>query len=244
MDNQDICQDHPCRPPVCFINSNYLFMKRYPIIIFTIALFLTFSACQNNASKTETDHSSTDSNDMDMSSMSMNSFMQSGMDKMMNDMHQMEMTGNIDNDFAMMMKSHHQAAVDMAQVELESGKDNELKKMAQKIIDAQKLEINDLQYFLDNHKNPEKNYDPALKEQGFSKVMDQNMTMMMDMPKMDANFSTDKQFTQMMIPHHQSAVKMAEGFVQFGKDPELILMAKKIIAEQKMEIEQFKNWSE
>ncbi len=219
-------------------------MKTNALIISAIILVLNFSACQNNAFKTDAHHSTMDSNDMDMDSMSMNSGMQSGMDKMMTDMHQMEMTANIDNDFAMMMKSHHQAAVDMAHVELKLGIDGELKQMAQKIIDAQKSEINELQSFLDNHKNPEKNYNPAMKEQGFAKVMDQNMTMMMDMPKIDANSSTDKQFTQMMIPHHQSAVKMAEGFIRFGKDPKLISMAKKMITDQKMEIDQFKKWSE
>jgi len=219
-------------------------MKTNTLIIAALALTLGFSACQNNASKTETDHSSMDSTEMDMGLMSMNSGMQTGMDKMMTDMHQMEMTGNIDKDFAMMMKSHHQAAVDMSEEELESGKDDELKKMAQKIIDSQKSEINELQSFLDNHKSLEKNYDPAMKEQGFSKMMDQNMMMMMDMPKMEENSSTDKQYTLMMIPHHQSAVKMAEGYVQFGKDSGLISMARKMIADQKKEIEQFKKWSE
>ncbi|MEJ7694903.1 DUF305 domain-containing protein [Daejeonella sp.] len=219
-------------------------MKTNSLMIAAFTLTLSLSACQNNASKTETDHSSMDSNDMDMGSMPMNSGMQSGMDKMMNDMHKMEMTGNIDNDYAMMMKCHHQAAVDMAQVELESGKDDELKKMAQNIIDAQKSEISALQSFLDNHKNPEKNYDPVAEKKGFAKVMDQNMTMMMDMPKMDGDASTDKHFVQMMIPHHKGAIMMADGFVQFGKDPGLISMARKIIADQKMEIEQFKKWSE
>lgn len=219
-------------------------MKTKTVIIAAFTLTLSLSACQNNASKTEMDHSSMDSNDMDMGSMPMNSGMQSGMDKMMKDMHQMEMTGNVDSDYAMMMKSHHQAAVDMAQVELESGKDDDLKKMAQKIVDAQKSEISELQSFLDNHKNPEKNYDPAMKDKGFAKVMGQNMTMMMDMPKMDGNASTDKHFVQMMIPHHDGAIMMAEGFVQFGKDPGLISMARKIVADQKMEIDQFKKWSE
>jgi uncharacterized protein (DUF305 family) len=215
-------------------------MKTNTLIIGALVLSLSYSACQNNASKTDADHSSMDSSGMDMGSMPMGTAVKSGMDKMMTDMHQMEMTGNVDNDFAMMMKSHHQAAVDMAQAELESGKDEGLKKMAQNIIDAQKSEINELQSFLDNHKNPEKNYDPSMKEKGFSKVMDQNMTMMMDMPKMDESASTDKHFVQMMVPHHQGAIMMAEGFVQFGKDPGLIALAKKIIADQKMEIEQFK----
>ena len=219
-------------------------MKTNILITGALALSLCFTGCQNNASKSENDHSSMDSGDMDMGAMPMSSGMQPAMDKMMTDMHQMTMSGNVDHDFAMMMKSHHQAAVDMAQAELESGKNEELKKMAQKIIDAQKKEISELDSFLDKHKNPEKNYDPAMKDEGFSKVMNQNMTMMMDMPKMDHKSTTDEHFVQMMIPHHQGAVQMAEGFVQFGKDPVLISIAKKMIADQKMEIEQFKKWSD
>jgi uncharacterized protein (DUF305 family) len=64
------------------------------------------------------------------------------------------------------------------------------------------------------------------------------------MPKMHPDASTDKQFVQMMIPHHESAVQMSEGFIKHGKDQGLISMAKKIIADQKKEIEEFKKWDE
>lgn len=182
-----------------------------------------------------------DSTHMNMNS-SMNAGMMGGMDKMMKDMHAMEMTGNVDHDFAMMMKSHHQAAIDMAQAELGSGKDETLKQMAQKIIDAQQSEISDLEAFLNNTKDAAKNYDPAKKGEGFAKVMDKNMMMMMDMPKADESASTDHQFVDMMIPHHQSAVLMAEGFMKHGKDAKLVSMAKKMVADQNREIEEFKKW--
>jgi uncharacterized protein (DUF305 family) len=52
-------------------------------------------------------------------------------------------SGDADKDFAMMMISHHQGAIDMAEVELKYGKDAALKEMAKKIIDAQKKEIED-----------------------------------------------------------------------------------------------------
>lgn len=63
--------------------------------------------------------------------------------KMMTSMQDMKMSGDADKDFAMMMIPHHQGAVDMAEVELKFGKDAQLKAMAQKIIDAQKAEIED-----------------------------------------------------------------------------------------------------
>ena len=63
--------------------------------------------------------------------------MMSGMDNMQ----KMQMSGDTDRDFAMMMKIHHQGAVDMAQMELAHGKSPAMKAMAQKIIAAQKKEI-------------------------------------------------------------------------------------------------------
>jgi uncharacterized protein (DUF305 family) len=63
--------------------------------------------------------------------------MMSGMDSMKN----MQMSGNTDKDFAMMMKIHHQGALDMAQMELAHGKSPAMKDMAKKIIAAQKKEI-------------------------------------------------------------------------------------------------------
>ena len=63
--------------------------------------------------------------------------MMTGMDSMQ----KMSMSGDSDKDFAMMMKIHHQQALDMAQMELEHGKSPAMKTMAHKIIAAQKKEI-------------------------------------------------------------------------------------------------------
>ena len=63
--------------------------------------------------------------------------MKVGMETMQN----MEMSGDVDIDFAMMMKMHHQQALDMAKMELAHGKSPTMKAMAKKIITAQKKEI-------------------------------------------------------------------------------------------------------
>ena len=51
------------------------------------------------------------------------------------------MTGDADRDFAVMMKIHHQGAIDMAQAQLVAGKDPEMRKLAKEIIVAQRKEI-------------------------------------------------------------------------------------------------------
>lgn len=61
------------------------------------------------------------------------------------------LSGDADRDFATMMMSHHQGAIDMARVELEHGKDPELQAMAQKVIGDQSREVNELQGWLNRH---------------------------------------------------------------------------------------------
>ena len=67
---------------------------------------------------------------------------------MMKSMETMKMSGDTDRDFAMMMKVHHQGAIDMAQVELKNGKDAKMRAMAKRIIEAQQKEIKEFDQWL------------------------------------------------------------------------------------------------
>ena len=72
-----------------------------------------------------------------MGAADMKQSMKAGMDSM----HNMQTTGDMDKDFAMMMKMHHQQALDMAEMQIAHGKSAELKAMATKIVSSQKKEI-------------------------------------------------------------------------------------------------------
>lgn len=61
--------------------------------------------------------------------------------KMMDAMEGAPYTGDADRDFVSHMVPHHQGAIDMAQVELKYGKDPTLRKLASRIIAAQRDEI-------------------------------------------------------------------------------------------------------
>lgn len=74
--------------------------------------------------------------------------MMTGMDSMQT----MPMSGDTDKDFAMMMKVHHQQALNMSQVQLDQGKSPAMKAMARKIIAAQKKEIVQLDQWLGKQK--------------------------------------------------------------------------------------------
>ena len=70
------------------------------------------------------------------------------MEKMETKMKGMSKTGNADKDFLMMMIPHHESAVTMGEDELSHGKNLELKKMAQKIIEDQSKEIKQFEAML------------------------------------------------------------------------------------------------
>ena len=201
-------------------------------IIFLGLLAFTVSACQNKSTEGSSESRNT-------------SAMKGSMDRMMTEMHKVTMTGNVDVDFALMMKAHHQGAVEMAEVVLQSGTDPQIKEMAEKISDAQRSEIKELNKFIEKHGNPERNYDPAKKGEGFAKLMNESMKVMINMPEMEGHTtaSADHQFVHMMIPHHQSAVEMATGYVEYGKDSRLLAMAREMIADQNAEIGEFKSWA-
>ena len=77
--------------------------------------------------------------------------MAAAMHKMHADMEAMKPTGDVDHDFAMMMRTHHQGAIEMAKIELARGKDKEAKQMAQKMITDQTKEIAKLDKWMAHH---------------------------------------------------------------------------------------------
>lgn len=67
------------------------------------------------------------------------------MQKSQDKMSKMQMSGDIDKDFAQMMADHHRSAIEMAQIQAEYGNDKELKQLAQKIVTTQKQELSVLE---------------------------------------------------------------------------------------------------
>jgi hypothetical protein len=73
------------------------------------------------------------------------------MNKMMADM-TVKPTGDVDRDFVAMMVPHHQGAIDMARAELKYGRNELLRRLAQKIIADQKQEITVMRLAVDDER--------------------------------------------------------------------------------------------
>lgn len=199
-------------------------------LFLTLALVPIAFAC-TQCSKKEADGLMVQSHDE-------NTFMRvmhSSMDGMMT----MQMTNDPDHDFAMMMKMHHQGAVAMANKELEIGKDATIKGMATAIKNAQTKEIAQLDSFMSAH-TPMMDMTKGMM---FMKESDTAMSKMertADLLPLTGN--ADYDFAQLMVPHHQSAIEMANAVIKHGSSPFTRQLAEKIIEDQNKEIGQFQEW--
>lgn len=156
------------------------------------------------------------------------------MDKMMDKMHNPTSTGNNDADFSNIMIEHHIGAVQMSELLLNKGKDAELKTFSQKVIDAQKMEIEMLKKF-------QNKVEISADAKEFQQALNQSMGAMMN-KEIKIYSDIDKDYAAQMIPHHQSAVEMAKAYLKYGKQPELLQLCENIIREQNIEIAQLQNW--
>lgn len=134
--------------PVSVKKLSYVHSFILACVVSSISMPLIVSAQMNSSDSKPPGNASMHSNAMvenkDMS-------IKKSMEGMQQKMSSMSMSGNTDHDFALMMKEHHQGAIDTAEIELKQGKDPQLQKMASKIIAAQKKEMAEFDTWLKKH---------------------------------------------------------------------------------------------
>ncbi len=220
-------------------------IKIFSILMLTIGM-VTFTACTSG--KEKNDNANMDEmENMDntkMNNMDASKKMMDAMNVMMTKMNSMEMTQDFDYDFAKMMIDHHEGAIEMAHIEIASGTDQKIKGLAEKMIAAQKSEQEKLKVIIANHK-PVSNHTKANgdhEEGGHNELMDAMKTNENSMKSMAMTGDVDKDFVLMMIPHHQSAITMADNEISHGHHVELKKMAQQMRVDQANEIKEMQMW--
>ena len=141
-----------------------------------------------------------------------------------------------DERFVDAMVPHHQGAIEMAQVALENAEHPEILALAEEIVAAQDTEIGQLK---------------SIKQEqfGISEVsMDRSaeemegMGMAVDPQELANEEPFDKAFIDNMIPHHESAMEMAQVALEESENPEIRQIAAAIVDAQEREIEQMTSW--
>jgi uncharacterized protein (DUF305 family) len=212
-----------------------------------IALLILGAACNDHPNNTQvkdrvdsvlaaaTTHDTTQMDKMNMQNPMLERMM--GTMKMMDTL---KISNNFDIDFANTMSIHHQAAIDMSELEVANGGDVQIIEMAKNIISAQKAEIAQMKNFVANYKMAAAKMDNSDSQ---NILADEMKSMMDKMHNMKMTGNMDDDFVMLMIPHHASAVKMAKYEITYGKEIALKNIAQKIVVDQNKEIATFVAWS-
>jgi uncharacterized protein (DUF305 family) len=213
-----------------------LLMKTWPLALL-LAVALLLAACGGAGSDQQGDdsggggHGQMDHGQMDHGTMGMDS---GGMAKQM----VMENGRYSDKAFIDAMIPHHQGAIAMARVALENAKHNEIKELSRNIVSTQHSEIEELKSI----KKEEFGTSNVPMEMSMEQM--RGMGMMMDPQSLAKENPFDEAFIDAMIPHHQSAIHMAQAASEKSKIPEIKELAQNIVSAQKREIEQMRRWRE
>jgi uncharacterized protein (DUF305 family) len=143
-----------------------------------------------------------------------------------------------DERFINAMVPHHEGAVDMARVALKNAEHPEIKQLAENIISTQRAEIEELK------SSKQEEFGTSRVPMKMSMGRMKSMRMMMNPGDLAKRDPFDKAFIDAMIPHHQSAIEMAEVALKETNNPKIKELATNIVEAQKQEISQMKQWRE
>ncbi len=132
------------------------------------------------------------------------------------------------------MVPHHEGAVEMAQVALENAEHEEIRTLAQDIISGQQAEI---EMFVRIREGLEGSPMEGMSEEEMNQMMG-----MMDAQDLAGQRPFDRACLDAMIPHHESAIEMANVALEESEDPEIREIAQGIVDAQEAEIAQMEQW--
>jgi uncharacterized protein (DUF305 family) len=141
-----------------------------------------------------------------------------------------------DGRFIDAMVPHHQGAIEMARVALKNAEHEEIKELSRNITSSQQAEIEELKSI------KKEEYGTSEVPMEMSQEQMRGMGMMMNPERLAHSEPFDRAFIDAMIPHHQSAIEMAQVAYEKSENPRIKELAKNIVSAQQREIEQMKQW--
>ncbi|HEX6291673.1 MAG TPA: DUF305 domain-containing protein [Herpetosiphonaceae bacterium] len=144
-----------------------------------------------------------------------------------------------DRRFLDQMIVHHQHGVMMTQHMIANTERAELRDLSQRIISAQQREIEQMQQWRRDWYGGDSTSQEAMMQQMMGGgMMGQGQMQQM----MGGGIDRDRMFLQMMIPHHEDAITMAQQALEKAEYPELKRLAQNIITTQSAEIDEMQRY--
>lgn len=143
-----------------------------------------------------------------------------------------------DERFIDAMVPHHQGAIEMARVALKNAKHKEIIELSHNIISSQQAEIEKLKFI------KKEEFGTSRVPMQMSPKQMRSMGMMMNPQMLAHSKPFDEAFIGAMIPHHQSAIEMANVALKESKNPQIREISEDIVTAQKREISQMTKWCE
>ncbi len=143
-----------------------------------------------------------------------------------------------DRRFIDAMVPHHLGAVEMAEVALQNAEHEEIRQLAEDIVSTQKAEIEELKRIKQEEFGTSRvpvDMDPGQME---------GMGMKEDPRSLADEEPFDEAFIGAMIPHHRSAIQMANVALDRSDNPRIEELAGEIVEAQEREISQMQTWRE
>jgi uncharacterized protein (DUF305 family) len=141
-----------------------------------------------------------------------------------------------DRRFIDAMVPHHQGAIEMARVALKNAERQEIMQLSRNIVSTQQAEIEELKSI------KKEEFGTSEVPMEMSPQQMRAMGMMMNPEHLVRSEPFDKAFINAMIPHHQSAIYMANVALKNTNNPRIRELANNIVDAQTREIEQMKEW--
>ena len=152
----------------------------------------------------------------------------------------------MDAHFIEQMIPHHEDAITMAKLALEKAKREEIKTLAQNIIDSQSKEIDQMKsWYKDWFGRDLPTGKQVMGRHGMLETSGMHMGMMgnqTDVTRLENEDDFDRAFIEEMIPHHQMAVMMASMLKNGTNRKEMRKLADDIVSAQTKEIDSMRSW--
>lgn len=157
------------------------------------------------------------------------------------------MSVSFDQQFIDAMVPHHDSAIEMAKLALERAEHPELKQLAGEVVATQGSEIARMRQWrhdwFGGHSAPAMDSPPGTADVKTGQSM---MSGTMGMKEMVDGLRSaqpfDRAFLEAMVPHHGSAIEMAEQAQERAEHPEIKRLADEIVRAQKRETSTMKSW--